>query len=531
MKINDIEFDPSRNPAVLDTYTWDSSSAVAQCSKLEPFLAECGLAVGTAKCVSCLKAVLIGSCASESSAVLKDGTAYFILTLEDGQKVIALVSPHGVSASVQALATLVGGKAAILPLDANTLKWFLKEVAPHFSPRAFGPIARLGVGARQTVMVWPGIVEGLNTIGGPGETIQNSAYRELAPKSVILAPPLAEMAYLPGHGAVSIGHTGSSIEGFWLAGVVSHIENGCLEPYGADLDHVPVRSFDEAGLSHAKFLIDCGKNFTFFTVDVSALFDFSTEDLSARYDKAIEAAVELYRYIASVKAGEEFDFEFSLDEGPAITEPSELRYVLERLTSKGVKVSFVAPNVGFEKRIDYRRSDGLQGLESRVRELARIADGFDVLLDFHSGSDKGPDTYRAISRACGGKLKLKVSGKLQLILAEVLADLDPDFFREWWDYTLATARTEAEAGNQAAIDYLGLLEERLQQEGNNFKPLPTDRFFTDFSFSMVGAKDNTGNFLFRDRFYSLAPDVQSEYTRRVREYIVKLAEDLGLCRR
>ncbi|MDH7601821.1 MAG: tagaturonate epimerase family protein [Armatimonadota bacterium] len=531
MRINGIDIDPARNPAVLDTYTWDPPAAAALCAKLEPFLAECGMAVGTAQCAKCLKAALDGSPASVNSAALKDGTAYFILNLEDGQKVVAVVSPKGVTTPVAPLATFVGGKAAVMVLDTQTAKWYVTDITPQFSPRALGNVPRLGIGARQTVTVWPGIIEGLKLIGGSAETIQNSAFRELAPKSVVLAPPIAEMAYLPGHGAVNIGHTGSSIEGFWLAGVVCHIENNCTEPYGADLDHIPIKSLDEQGIAHAKYLVECGKHFTFFTVDVSALFNFATDDLSRRYDAAVEAAVELYDYIRSIKNGEAFDFEFSLDEGPALTEPAELKYVLDRLSRKGVSTTFVAPNVGFEKRVDYRKPDGLEGLEKRVRELSRIAADYGALLDFHSGSDKSSETYRTISRACDGKLKLKVSGKLQLILAEVLADMDPKFFREWWNYTLSSAKVEAESGNPVAAEYLSLLEERRKKEGDAFRPLPTDRFFTDFSFGMVGAKDDHGKFLFREKFYSLSPEVQAEYTKRVSDYIVGLAEDLDLKRR
>ncbi len=531
MRINGIDLDPAKNPALIDTYTWDPSTAEALCEKLEPFLAECGLAVGTAQCANCLKAILKGSPASVNSLVLKKNAAYFIMNLDDGQKVIAIVSPRGVSTPIPPLATFVGGKAAIIALDTETVKWYVTDIAPQFAPRAFGSVPRLGIGARQTVTVWPGIIEGLKLVGGPAETIQNSAFRELAPKSIILAPPIGETAYLPGHGAVNIGHTGSSIEGFWLAGVVCHIENNCTEPYGADLDHIPVKSFDEAGLAHAKYLVDCGKYFTFFTVDVSALFDFTTDDLPRRYDAAVDAAVELYNHIRSLKNGEPFDFEFSLDEGPALTEPAELRYVLERLTQRGVSTAFVAPNVGFEKRVDYRMPDGLSGLEKRVRELSRIAAEYGALLDFHSGSDKSPETHHTIARACSGRLKLKVSGKLQLILAEVLADLDPQFFREWWDYTFESAKSEAESGNQVAAEYLALLDKRRTQEGDAFRPLPTDRFFTDFCFGIVGAKDDQGRFLFREKFYSLSPDVQAEYTKRVSKYIVRLAEDLQLKRR
>src|SRR5690606_5284519 len=110
-------------------------------------------------------------------------------------------------------------------------------------------------------------------IGGPAEIIQNSAFRELAPMDFILAPPGDEATYLPGHGTLNIGHTGSSIQGLWLYGVVSAIENGFTEPYGADLDHIPVKEFTEDGIARAKKLIECGRYYTFFTLDTSYLYD------------------------------------------------------------------------------------------------------------------------------------------------------------------------------------------------------------------------------------------------------------------
>lgn len=530
MKINGIDLDPAANPAVLDTYTWDPSAAMRQCESMSGFLAECAAAVGTAGCVNCLKAVLVDTAAVPVSAALLQGTAYFLMNLDDGQKVFVAVSASPVNVPVETVGTLVGGKVAIIAVNTDTVKWYVTHVAPQFSPRAFGSVPRLGIGNRQTVTVWPGVVEALNKIGGPAETIQNSAYRELAPMDLILSPPGDEVTYLPGHGSLSIGHTGSSIQGFWLSGVLSHIENGVTQPYGADLDHVPVKSADEAGIAKAKYLIDCGKHFTFFTLDTSFLFDFSKADMPGRYDTVIDAGVEMYNYIKSIKNGEAFDFEFSLDEGPEITEPEELRYVLDQLTKKGVVVNFIAPNVGFEKRLDYRKPDGLPGLEARVKEMAAIASEYGALLDFHSGSDKSSATYQTVSKAAEGNIKLKVSGKLQLILAEVMADVDPDFFREWWNYTLVTAKAEAEAGSAVAAEYVKLVEDRQKAEGSSFVPSPKDRFFTDFSFGMVGAKDDKGNFLYRDRFYSLRPEVQQEYTRRVVDYIVELAQDLGLRR-
>lgn len=530
--INGIELDPAANPAVLDTCTWDPAAALRQCEAMDGFLADLARATAASHCSSCLRALLLDrEDVLLPSAVLKDGAGYVMMKLQDGQKVLVAASLTGLNLPVSAVGTLAGGMAAILPVNTETVKWFVTAIAPQFSPKAFGAVPRLGIGNRQTTTVWPGVIEGLRRIGGPAESVQNSAYRELAPMDMILSPPGAEVTYLPGHGSLSIGHTGSSIEGFWLAGVLAHVENACTEPYGADLDHVPVKSSDAAGIAKAKQLIACGRHFSFFTLDTSFLFDFSKTDLGQRYDAAIDVAVEMYNYIKGLKSGEEFDFEFSLDEGPEITEPAEMRYVLDQLVKKGVKVAFIAPNVGFEKRVDYRKPDGLPTLEARVKEMSKIAAEFGSLLDFHSGSDKSSQTYQTISKAANGQIKLKVSGKLQLILSEVMADVDPAFFNEWWEYTLVSAKADAASGSAVAAEYVGLMEERKAREGAAFKPSPKDRFFTDFSFGMVGAKDEKGNFLFRDRFYALKPAVQDEYTKRCADYVVKLAEDLGLKRK
>lgn len=530
MLLRGIEFDPAKNPGTLNTLTWDLDAAAKLVSKdnkdakaihdtLTAGLATDKPVEDIKKQLQMLDVQTVKPIAP--SLVVKDGKASLLLALQDGQRVFWTVS--GTKEDNWAV--------YIKPVDLEFAASYIKSELSQFTPKALGPVSRLGIGNRHTTFVWPGIFAAISEIGGPAELIQNSAYRELAPMDFILAPPSKESAYLPGHGSLNIGHTGTSIEGLWLHGVVSAIEHGFTEPYGADLDHVPVKGLDEQSIQHAKKLIECGRHYTFFTLDTSYLFNLEGKTYEERFGKAIEAGVLMYEYIKSLKGEEPFDFEFSLDEAPAITAPEEQEYVLKAFADRGVKVDFIAPNVGFEKRVDYRLPDGLQALEERVRALSEIAGRYGALLDFHSGSDKSSETYRTIAKACGGNLKLKVSGKLQLILGEVLADVDPQFFNEWYDWTLETARAEAMNGSDVAKKYLDIVEQRMQKEGTSFKRSPKDLFFTDFSFAMVGAKDEQGRFLFRDRFYSLSPEVHAEYTRRVKDYVVGLAEDLGLRRK
>lgn len=592
MQINNINLDPAVNPAVLDTLTWDEAAAgraVAESENSLRALAGIARTIDLAgRDLASLRG-LVEQAVSPSdvmtiftpSVIRRNGTIHAIAALKDGQRVFISVHQPGAAPPLPGIwektFEVAGGAeltVRVSPVNVDTVKTFVTSVAPEFGPRALGATPRLGIGNRQSALVWPGIFEALRRTGITAEIIQNSAYRELAPVSFILSPPASEVTYLPGHGSLNIGHTGSSIQGLWLAGVVCAIENGFDQPYGADLDHIPVKSADAAGMARAKSLLDAGRHFTFFTLDTSAVFNLDAlkltgpeldaafqaalpaesradllksyargsstvggqywpgsetqaKQLAAAYWASIEAAAEMYHHIVSLKQGEPFDFEFSLDEGPEITEPVEQTFVLEELKKRGVTVTFIAPNVGFEKRVDYRKPDGLKGLAERVRQMNEISRAYGALLDFHSGSDKAPATYQTIAKA-GGGVKLKVSGKLQLLFAEVLADVDEGFFNQWWDWTLGNARAEAERGSEVAKTYVVKVEERMAAEGSSFKRSPKDLFFTDFSFGMVGAKDEKGEFLYRDKFYTVSDAVRQEYTRRTTQYLVELAKDLLL---
>ncbi|MGA2977064.1 MAG: hypothetical protein ABSF77_17285 [Spirochaetia bacterium] len=50
--------------------------------------------------------------------------------------------------------------------------------------------------------------------------------------------------------------------------------------------------------------------------------------------------------------------------------------------------------------------------------------------------------------------------------------------------------------------------------------------FSLFCYATVGKRDGEGDFIYRERFYSLAPDFYAEYTRRVKSHLCTLARDL-----
>jgi hypothetical protein len=346
--------------------------------------------------------------------------------------------------------------------------------------------------------------------------IQNSV-RELNLLDDVLAGRPACTNYLPGLGGIEQGHTGSTFEGLWVAGVLEALKTDARPQYGADADHIMVKRGTQ-GISQAKRVIDAARYYTFFTLDVSDILDYAAIGRPVgKYWLALEAVGELYNHIKSLKDGVPFDLELSIDENPpdvgafeSVTTEEELLFLVLEMQRRQIPLTHIAPNFGIIKGDDYRCPDGLEGLEQRVRKLHRIAAEHAVLLDCHSGDDLGSATRKVIGRATDGQIHFKISPALQIVFAETLNDFDPERFRFWWDDTLTYARREG-AGYES---------------GGNAEPSPRDAIFRRYCFATVGRRDVRGQFIHREKFYALPGDFYREYQRRVEAYLCEVAADV-----
>ncbi|MEM2849187.1 MAG: tagaturonate epimerase family protein [Candidatus Bathyarchaeia archaeon] len=251
-----------------------------------------------------------------------------------------------------------------------------------------------------------------------------------------------------------------------------------------------------------------------------------------KYRLCLLKSRELYEYFKRKIYGD-FSFELSLDETPELTDPKELFYCLSECRRMGMAVDLVAPNVGFSKREDYKGS--LNELERRVEVLSTIAGYFNAILDFHSGSDKSVDVYRAIARACKGRLKLKMSAIYQLKFFETLAEFpegseERRIFEEIWDYTLEYVRRRALEDDKVAEQQLREVSIRMGKAG--FMKNPRDDFFRYYSFIAVNAKDLNGRRIFMDRLYGLSRkrDVYDKYAVKVFNVTRTVSDALDLIR-
>lgn len=475
-------------------------------------------------------------------------SVFFLARLNDGQHVFVELGTKDTKFTLGepiGIRELTGGnRLVVYSTDAATINQYVHLLRPDKGPKALGTVPRLGIGSRMTTAAWPGVWQAMNKRNFRANPIQNSV-REVNLLEDVLAARPSRLNYMANFGRVEEGHTGSTFEGLWTAGVLGALKTDSSIPFGADADHITVRC-SIGDIERAKRVIEAAGYYTFFTLDVSDLLDYSAtgagslngleyrldeatpEQLTKKYGAALDAVEQLYHHIESVKKGDPFDLELSIDETPAnidtftcLTTGSELRYLAQEFKRRQIPVTHIAPNLGVEKELDYRGRDGLTGLEKRIRGLHDIACEFGIMLDCHSGDDLKPATRRAVGRAARGHIHFKVSPVLQLIFANTMNDVIPEKFLFWWDETLEYARREAAAGSGFAAECL-----RKYQAANSQLPSPEHPVFHYYNFASVGKRDKKGQFVNRERFYDLHSDFYREYERRICEYLSEVAAEI-----
>ncbi len=570
MRFGQIEFNPARNPAILDTATWDEEAAAAAVRGLEPAVWE---AVEAGQPFVSPQVTIHGPAHGRC-----EGSAFALATLADGQQIFISLGPANAPAPLGTPFTTqplsVGQELRVYRTDAATIDRYVRRVRPDKGPRPLGAISRIGAGSRMSTAMFPATYRAMAACGFAANTIQNSV-RELELLENILAGRPPEAIYYPGFGVVDSGHTGSTFEGLWAYGVLAALQSEGDFRYGADADHIKVLP-GARGMAWAKHVIGCARFYTFFTLDVSGVLDYAAlaitspaaatavlekhiPDASERravlayhrrrrrignqdyrpnaatlgrlvgkYWAALAAAEELTAFLRGLKENAAFDLEFAIDERlpdvaacESITGHTELAFVILEAQRRGLPLTHIAPNFGVEKGVDYRCPAGLAELETRVAVQHRMAAEFGLLLDFHSGDDLSAATRQAIGRATQGRNHFKIAPQPQIIFAETVRDLEPDLFRAWWDDAFAYARREAAAGSAFAA---ACLQEHAAAADPT--PSPTDPIFHNFGFAFVGRRDAHGRYLNRERLYGLDNAFYREYQDRIVAYLCELAQDL-----
>ena len=398
-----LSIDPQTNPAVLDTATWDSESAL---ETIRSTGTKYWIAVRQASEKGKLLPLKTGVSLAKGSLCEYQGSFYLLTSLTDGQQVFISIgtgggnSPLGKPLGVFPLGE--EGSVLVYPTDAKLIDLFCRFILPSKGPKALGATPRLGIGVRMSTTVWPGIWPAMS--GFAANAIQNSL-RELSLLEDILAGRAAHTNYLFSFGSIEEGHTGSTFEGLWTAGVLEALKSDTRPVYGADADHIQIKRGPE-GLERARRVIEAARYYTFYTLDVSDILNYGALNnrnnageyldhmlgaeerkavlgyhgnkrrlgmvdyqpgereigsLVGKHWRALRALERLHDHIKRVKGDIPFDLELSIDENPpeiktcdSITRETELIFLILEARRRHVPLTHVAPNFGVEKGVDYR---------------------------------------------------------------------------------------------------------------------------------------------------------------------------------
>ncbi len=269
-----------------------------------------------------------------------------------------------------------------------------------------------------------------------------------------------------------------------------------------------------------------------------------------KYRAAREAAF-------TVGSGRSYLRELSIDELPGLTTPETTAIMLALCEGMEMPVNFVAPAFGFQKNMPYPDNGELRELATRQWNVCKA---FGVSIGFHSGSGKSAENYQVMGAVTEGNLEIKTSGRYTYEMGVALSHSsdpgDQRLWRDWYRFTLDLAvagafsdsDTEQKMAREFVVDALELEKasvevfasvETCRSALEALDPNPDHMFWFEYNFLYVLAADGKADkatlgdhseagYRQRARFYSISPEGQLNYCRRVAEYIIFLARNTGL---
>ena len=160
-----------------------------------------------------------------------------------------------------------------------------------------------------------------------------------------------------------------------------------------------------------------------------------------KYARAVGHIVKMYRHLLTV-AHKPFEVEVSIDETDSPTTPADHFFIVTEMKRLGVEWIAIAPRfVGrFEKGVDY--IGDLDLFRASFAEHVRVMKAMGPYkISIHSGSDKF-SIYPIAAELAGEYLHVKTAGTSYLEALRVIAAVEPDLFREIFDFALQRYETD-----------------------------------------------------------------------------------------
>ncbi len=264
--------------------------------------------------------------------------------------------------------------------------------------------------------------------------------------------------------------------------------------------------------------------------------------LVLKYFNSIKYVMKVYSIINKYQGSREYGVEIALDEVPETTSPKELFFYINELSRSGLRIDYIAPNIGFRKREDYEGD--LSDLASRVDRLHTVARSMGVLLSFHSGSgahpysDKGYGVWDTIRVVTNGMLKYKVSGVYIQLLLEVMSRFPHGsrprrLYEEIFDTILEYVEGVVKEKKELYSLHLEEMLETYYRE-TRISPLkrrsPRTSFFRHYFFIFQAVVDESGVRYLREKLldlYRTNSDLRRVYESEAVDLTLRIIDKLG----
>ena len=230
----------------------------------------------------------------------------------------------------------------------------------------------------------------------------------------------------------------------------------------------------------------------------------------------------MFKFLKESKK-EEFDFEVSVDETSTPTSPLAHIFIVEELRRRDVEFTNLALRfVGdWQKAIDYIGDLNLLDRELHLHgEIARKFGGYKLSL--HSGSDKF-SVYPLFYKNTEGLFHVKTAGTSYLEEIKVIAMKDPKLYREIHKFALTVfERDRASYHVTTDLSKIPNIDELSDDELMNLFNDPNSRQLIHITYgSVLNAKDEDGNYRFKDRIFRILFKNEEEHYHLLSEHIGK----------
>jgi hypothetical protein len=245
------------------------------------------------------------------------------------------------------------------------------------------------------------------------------------------------------------------------------------------------------------------------------------------FGDAVDYAVGLYQ---DLLADNGVDFEMSIDETAAPTDPAAHYLVARELWGAGVELYSLAPRFTgeFQKGIDY--IGDVNRFETEFRAHAAIADSLGHKLSIHSGSDKFA-IFPVIGRYTGFRFHHKTAGTSWLEAMKLVAQKNPALYRamhaaalETYDYNRRLYHITADP--EQIADLRELSDEQLVSLFEN----DHQRQVIHIAYGTLLLEGPDGPSEFREDFFELLRTDEAEHYNLVARHMDKHLTTLGVPR-